>query len=179
MPYLSFIKLICIFIFIQIFINCFNNNIYIAILVLFFISYFGNTKYIENFLFWRYFLYTNMNMEEPNVSTYRHMLAGCLSVHLSVLFWDKCFGRVNSCLKHLIIVRIFCLFYITVFFQMRIVLDKYVVYNFFSGEKNYSWTCHIFFFNFLMKLLFSHPIKPFNFMNPSILKYLYYIVPYV
>lgn len=35
-------------------------------------------------------------------------------------------------------VRIFCLFYITVFFQMRIVLDKYVVYNFFSGEKNYS-----------------------------------------
>lgn len=57
LPYLSFIKLICIFIFIQIFINCFNNNIYIAILVLFFISYFGNTKYIENFLFWRYFLY--------------------------------------------------------------------------------------------------------------------------
>lgn len=40
-------------------------------------------------------------MEEPNVSTYRHTLAVCLSVHLSVLFWDKCFGRVNSCLKHL------------------------------------------------------------------------------
>lgn len=34
-----------------------------------------------------------------------------------------------------------------------------------------------FFFNFLMKLLFSHPIKPFNLMNPSILKYLYYIRP--
>lgn len=72
-------------------------------------SYFGNTEYsvlCKKFYFdgicCTFFDTQILDTEEANVSTYSHSPAVRVSVHLSVLFWDKCIGKVNICLKHLI-----------------------------------------------------------------------------
>lgn len=115
-------------------------------------------------------------MEEANVSTYSHTLAVCLSVHLYVLFQNKCFGKVNRRLKHLLSkCQNFCLLCRTVYIQRCMILNKYVVYNFFYRRIIHVFINMSYFYNLLIRLFFNLLIKPYNFMNLSVFEILFII----